>query len=297
MAALKRSKAPHSPWITAIKIISVPIVSAVLLLVALLATAFVIAKGPASSESKRLCATFAEKRSSIAGLFFTAEQLEESLFYMPPKPVEYPIEMDEGAFVSGGSISYAEGKESSFIIVTDIAPSRLSLIKDNTGLSQNSVSVGLSGDVDAIIFGDYLKYRGEDEAIYCMVAMDGDGVLTVGAMNAYEAANSGYVWGIAADRVLVSGGTPAVSLGGGYASRAAIGQRADGSLILVYADADAFYPNGATHDELAALMYSLGAVNAASLKVDGTVRVADVHVCGERRVAPYSFVVMGGATQ
>lgn len=297
MAAVKRSKAPHSPWITAIKIISVPVVSALLLLIALLATAFVIAKGPATSQSKRLCATFAEKRSGIAGLFFTAEELGESLFYMPPAPQAYPIEMDESAFVGGGSISYADGEESKYIIVTGIAPSRLSLIKDNTGLSQNSVSVGLSGDVDAVIFGDYLKYRGEDDAIYCMAAVDGEGVLTVGAMNAYEAANSGYVWGIAADRVLVSGGVPLTSLGGGYASRAAIGQRADGSLILVYAEADAIYPNGATHDELAALMYSLGAVNAASLKVDGTVRVADEHVFGDRRVAPYSLVVMGGATQ
>lgn len=297
MAPNKRSKSPHSPWIIIIKIAVVPLITAALLLVALLGAAFVIAKGPASSESKRLCATLAEKRSPIAGLFFTGEELAESIFYMPIEPVCYDIEHNTDAYVSGGNISYAEGAESRYIIVTDIAPGRMTLVKDNQGLSSNSVSVGLSGDVDAIIFDGYLKYRGEDDEIYCMAAMNEDGVLTVGAMNEYEAANSGYIWGISAQRVLVSGGVPCTALGGGYASRAAIGQRADGSLILVYAEADVFYPNGATHDELAALMYSLGAVNAASLKVDGEVRIADSHAAGLRGVAPYSLVVMGGGNQ
>ena len=46
------------------------LLTAVILLGALAGAAFVIAKGPAKSESARLCATFAESKFQLSGIFF-----------------------------------------------------------------------------------------------------------------------------------------------------------------------------------------------------------------------------------
>ena len=114
-------------------------------------------------------------------------------------------------------------------------------------------------------------------------------------MMAYDAANSGYVWGISAERVLLRGGSPSDDLGGGYGSRVAIGQAADGSLILIFANDRGFYPSGITYSELASLMYEYGAVNAAALRAEGGFYADGVGQLGEKGSSSFSFTVKGGA--
>ena len=67
----------------------------------------------------------------------------------------------------------------------------------------------------------------------------------------------------------MSGGVPFRDLGGGYATRAAIGQKKDGSIIIVLMKGHGIYPCGATYDELAAVMYEHGAVTAAAVSPVG----------------------------
>ena len=270
------------------------VLTAVILLGALAGAAFVIAKGPAKSESARLCATFAEKRFPLAGMFFSADELERSTFYMPPAVSDSEIE-PSGNYNS--AVYYVDDISNAWdaVVITGISPVSLSLSETDSTYAGGKYSFGLGGDLDAFLIGDYLTYRGADGEIYCFCAMGADGVLDIGAMTAYEAANSGYVWGLEADRVLVSNSAPASDLGGGYASRIAIGQAADGSIILIFANDRGFYPSGITYSELASLMYEYGAVNAAALKAEGGFYADGEGQLGQKCASTFSLTVKGGA--
>ena len=102
------------------------VLTAVILLGALACAAFVIAKGPAKSESARLCATFAEKRFPLAGVFFSADELERSTFYMPPAVSDSEIE-PSGNYNS--AVYYVDDVSNAWdaVVITGISPSTLSL--------------------------------------------------------------------------------------------------------------------------------------------------------------------------
>lgn len=270
------------------------LLTAVILLGALAGAAFVVAKGPAKSESERLCATFAEKRFPLAGLFFTADELEGSLFYMPPAQKDGEISISKNYQTK---LHYINDASSAWdaVVITGISPDDVALGKKNDGVADAKYAFGLTDDVDAFIIGDYISYRGDDGEIYCFCAMGDDGILDIGAKTLYEAANSGYLWGISVDRVLIAGGSPADSLGGGYSSRAAIGQAADGSLILIFANDRGFYPAGITYSELASLMYEYGAVSAAAIRAEGAFYADGIGQLGSKSEQGFSLIVKGGA--
>ncbi len=272
----------------------VMLLTAVIFLGALAGAAFVIAKGPAKSDSERLCATFAEKRFPLAGLFYSAEELERALFYMPPEIKAAEIS-HTGRYKA--SVNYINDASSAWdaVVITGIDPALLALSEGNGAIADSKYALGLAGGVEAFIVGDYLTYRGEEGELYCFCAMGEDGILDVGAMTSYEAANSGYLWGIAADRVLISDGTPATDLGGGYSSRAAIGQAADGSIILIFANDRGIYPAGITYSELASLMYEYGALSAAAFKAEGGFYADGVGQLGSKSESSFSLIVKGGA--
>lgn len=270
------------------------LLTAVILLGALAGAAFVVAKGPAKSESERLCATFAEKRFPLAGLFFTADELEGSLFYMPPAQKDGEISISKNYQTN---LHYINDASSAWdaVVITGISPDDVALGKKTDGVAEAKYAFGLTDDVDAFIIGDYISYRGDDGEIYCFCAMGDDGILDIGAKTLYEAANSGYLWGISVDRVLIAGGSPADSLGGGYSSRAAIGQAADGSLILIFANDRGFYPAGITYSELASLMYEYGAVSAAAIRAEGAFYADGIGQLGSKSEQGFSLIVKGGA--
>ncbi|MGM9642311.1 MAG: phosphodiester glycosidase family protein [Eubacteriales bacterium] len=272
------------------------VLTAVILLCALVGAAFVIAKGPAKSESDRLCATFAEKRFPLSGLFFSAEELEKSLFYMPPKPTQSNIS-PTGDYKT--ALYYIDGASSAWdaVVITGIDPASLALAKGDDVPPSAKYSLGLAGGTDAFIIGDYLTYKGEDGELYCFCAMGEYGVIRIGAMTAYEAANSGFIWGMAADRVLISDSVPATDLGGGYSSRVGIGQAADGSVILIFANDRGIYPSGITYSELASLMYEYGAVNAAALTAEGGFYADGVGQLGSKGESAFSLIVKGGGAR
>ncbi len=275
---------------------SVILLTAVIFLGALAGAAFVIAKGPAESESARLCATFAEKKFPLAGLFYSSEELEDALFYMPPEQSDAEIDIEEGKKYTT-SLYYIDDVSPAWdaVVITGIDPSSLALNERNGGVSGSKYAFGLSSDADAFIIGEYLSYRGEDGELYCFCGVGEDLILDIGAKTAYEAANSGYLWGITADRVLISNSSPNKDLGGGYASRVGIGQAADGSIILIFANDRGFYPSGITYSELASLMYEYGAVNAAAIRAEGAFFADGVGQLGSKNENGFSLTVKGGA--
>lgn len=269
------------------------LLSAVILLGALAGAAFVIAKGPARTESARLCATFAENRFPFAGIFYSADELERSTFYMPPELTESDISVG-GDYTRAihyvGDASYAWEA----VVITGVAPGELFLAETNSAYADGKYAFGLGGGADVFIIGDFLTYRGDEGELYCFCGMGNDGILDVGAMTAYEAANSGYVWGFEADRVLVRDSAPESDLGGGYASRVALGQAADGSLIIAFVNDRGFYPAGITYSELASLMYEYGAVNAAAFRAEGGFYADGKGQLGGKGASSFSLIVKGG---
>jgi hypothetical protein len=274
----------------------VSLTTTVILLSAVIGAAFVIAMGPSRSVSERLCATFAEKNYPMAGLFFSEHELRDAVFYMPPEVVQSDLEQKNTkkykiALHYIDDASYAWDA----VVMTGIDPASLSLERGSRSALDSDYAFGLCGDPDAYIVGDYLSYRGNEDEIYCFCAMNADGILEVGARTAYEAANSGYVWGISVDRVLMQNSMPASDLGGGYASRVAIGQAADGSIILVFANDRGIYPAGITYDELVAIMFEYGAVNAAAIRAEGAFYSDGVGQLGSKSENGFTLSVEGGA--
>lgn len=275
-------------------ILALLMLTAVILLGTLVSAVFVIAKGPARSESQRLCATFAEQKFPLAGLFYSAEELRDAEFYLPPAQINSEISHRESystALYYIDSVSRAWDA----VVITGIDPDSLSLSDEDGAVTASGYTFGLSGNVDAYLIGDYLTYRGDEGEIYPFCAMDGDGILNIGAKTAYEAANSGYIWGICADRVLLQNSSPCRELGGGYASRIAIGQAADGSIILVFANDKGIYPSGITYSELASVMLEYGAVNAAAISAEGAFYANGEGQLGDKSEHGISLTVKGGA--
>jgi hypothetical protein len=181
------------------------------------------------------------------------------------------------------------------VVITGISPDDIALGKKSDGVATAKFAFGLTDDVEAFIIGDYISYRGDDGEIYCFCAMGDDGILDIGAKTLYEAANSGYTWGISVDRVLIADSIPNADLGGGYSSRVAIGQAADGSLILIFANDRGFYPAGITYSELASLMYEYGAVSAAAIRAEGAFYADGIGQLGSQSEQGFSLIVKGGA--
>lgn len=260
---------------------------------AVLCAFFVIARGPSGQASERLCATMLESGSPMAGIFFDREEQREAAYYFPPAEKGAEMVDADPAVLSTKEIKTypVKGDNWSGYAVTGIDPSKVKLTSKNGGVTAAAAAVGLEGEIDAVLYEGVLTYAGEGgDELYGVCAMDPEGVLHIGGKTTYEIANSGYEWAISASRVLVSGGVPHTDLRGGYGARAAIGQTADGEIILIYAKNSGFYPCGITYDELASLMYEFGAVNAAALTAEGGMRVNGSLVAGSRKTPGYSII-------
>ena len=86
------------------------------------------------------------------------------------------------------------------------------------------------------------------------VGFTADHVLVVGKMTDKEALDRGIVEGLCWQPLLIVDGVKRTGIGGGYNPRAAIGQCADGTVILVLIEGRMISSLGATYDDLADFM-------------------------------------------
>ncbi len=250
-----------------LKTIAVLIITALILCSAALTALFVIARGPSGTASGRLAATLAESGSLLGPLFYTKGELDAALNYSAPDISCAKTNMAE--ITSAPSFTQVSGDEWKGYIIKGISPANLKLTA-NSGVATNAAfSLGIDPMIDAFYTDGVLNYVGTTESVFCFCALNSDGVLFAGGSDIYTAVNSDFLWAIEAKRVLLSNGAPMTGLGGGYGCRAAIGQAADGSIIIIFAEGDGIYPSGITYDELAALMYEAGAITAAAIDTDG----------------------------
>lgn len=263
-------------WMTLLKIGIFLLVTAFLLTLAAGAALFITARGPSADASQRLAATLAGSGSPLAHVFFSEAELENSLIYAAPHDADGGVKFsydDDGnqVYDDKPTLTRIKGSSWSGVILENIDVKTLEVhsasSKEESKKENASGVLGLVSP-DVSLVGDIFSYDGDGSG-YNVVGLDANGILHAGRYSAAEVFNSGWRFAVSAERVLVSGGVPFRDLGGGYATRAAIGQKKDGSIIIVLMKGHGIYPCGATYDELAAVMYEHGAVTAAAVSPVG----------------------------
>lgn len=141
----------------------------------------------------------------------------------------------------------------------------------NAGGFEDDGGNGTGAVPDGIVIRDGEIIWGSASTKYkCVIGFDANHVLHVGNMTGKQALDEGIVDGLnfSLGPVLVVNGVPQNSkrsLGGGLNPRTAIGQRADGAVLMLVINGRQADSLGATYDDLVSIMLGYGAVNAANL--------------------------------
>lgn len=222
------------------------------------------------------------------------ETVNTSLIHIAPAQTETETESDDGVKLISITHGTAKGK---LLIVRD--PSRIILgvssaefdakipgmqltalvekyggvagtnaggFNDENGRGNGGVPQGL------VISGGALLHTGKDNETYNVVGFDADHILHVGTMTAEEALAQGITDAVSfrthdglASSLIINGEVQSKNLGGGVNPRTAVGQCADGSVLLLVLDGRSINTLGATMQDVADIMLEYGAVNAGNL--------------------------------
>lgn len=176
----------------------------------------------------------------------------------------------------------------------------------NAGGFEDDGGKGTGAVPDGIVIRDGKIIWGSTDTKYkCVMGFDKNHVLHVGNMTGQQAIDEGIVDGLnfSLGPVLVINGVPQNSkrsLGGGLNPRTAIGQRADGAVLMLAINGRQADSLGATYDDLVSIMLGYGAVNAANLDggsstlmvYNGETMNQSAYFFGERKL-PNVFLVEG----
>ena len=127
---------------------------------------------------------------------------------------------------------------------------------------------GNGGTPDGIVItnGDLVwGTRGTESNV---IGIDSDGILHVGWMSAGDALDQKIQWACSFGPALIVNGeaqTGSAITSSGVNPRTAIGQRADGAMLLLVVDGRQITSLGATYEDLISIFLEHGAVNAANL--------------------------------
>lgn len=138
----------------------------------------------------------------------------------------------------------------------------------NAGGFYDPNGYGTGGIPTGIVIRDGEIVWGSAGASYSIVGLDDNGILHVGSMSGQHAIDVGVKNAVSFGPALIINGEPCNSsyaLSGGINPRTAIGQRADGAILMLVINGRSFSSLGATLDDLVEVMLSFGAINASNL--------------------------------
>ena len=190
--------------------------------------------------------------------------------------------------------------------MTEMVESYGALAGINAGGFIDDNGLGNGRDPQGLVVYEGEIVHGSGLSKYSVIGLDENGVLIVGTMTGDEALQAGVYWGVSfvthdgiASSLIINGEVQTRNLGYGVNPRTAIGQRADGALLLLVLDGRGVRTLGATLENVCDIMQQYGAVNAANL--DGgssSVMVYEgeiVNVCASvtgPRSVPTAFIVL-----
>ena len=164
----------------------------------------------------------------------------------------------------------------------------------NAGGFDDPNGQGTGGIPDGIIIYEGELLWGKMDESYSLAGLDANGILHVGVMTGAHALDIGIQYAASYGPALVVNGAPSGAyIGGGLNPRTAIGQRADGAILLLVINGRSVDSLGATLDDLASIMIEHGAVNASNLDggsssimiMEGEYLTSSAYIFGERVVA------------
>lgn len=166
----------------------------------------------------------------------------------------------------------------------------------NAGGFHDPNGQGTGGIPDGIVIYEGELLWGDLDSSYNLAGLDKNGILHVGSMTAQKALDLEIQYAASYGPALVINGKSAggkYGLGGGLNPRTAIGQRADGAILLLVVNGRSVESLGATLDDLASIMLAHGAINATNLDggssslmiMDGEYLTTSAYLLGERVVA------------
>lgn len=165
--------------------------------------------------------------------------------------------------VSGQYGAEYEGKR-----VLEMAADYGAIAALNAGGFEDLNGVGNGGTPLGIVISQGQLRWGTMNTTYELIGFDSNNVLHVGNMTGQEAVDLGIRDAVQFGPMLIVNGKPVNEmepLGGGFNPRSAIGQTADGTVLLLCIDGRQPGSLGATYDDLISIMLQHGAVNAANL--------------------------------
>ena len=172
--------------------------------------------------------------------------------------------IDDPARVSVEVIGVFDANRSGMLL-SDVANSEGVVAAWNGGGFLDVNGAGGGGMPEGVVIKDGKLLSDYSYNYPTVIGFDKDHKLIVGNMNGTQALNAGIVEAVSFGPVLVKNGVIAPSSAGGLNPRTAIGQREDGAIIVVAIDGRQPHSLGATYSDVAEIMYSYGAVNAANL--------------------------------
>lgn len=302
-AAAPAEKKGHKAKTVLVRTGVVLLTTLVLLVVAVYGAGFILVKGPSEQMSNLFVMTMRETSAMkwVANLYLSAEEIEametagddEAIAEMDATLVQIGEGADSYGLVDedGDGIIVETVKGSGYVgymmIVLD--PSRMMMgtpkhfgyagltvdkmvetydcvagingggFEDPNGAGKGGIPKGmivLDGEPDYCVEGKTYEFVGFDDQY----------VLHTGKMTPEDAREKNIQFGCSFGPVLlVNGEEVAISTFSGVNPRTAIGQRADGAVLLLVVDGRQAYSLGATYEDLAQIMLDYGAVNACNL--------------------------------
>jgi len=137
----------------------------------------------------------------------------------------------------------------------------------NAGGFEDEKGFGNGGTPIGYVIHNGTLMFGSNGSTGSIVGFDANGKLIVGRMSAGTALAKGVTEAVTFGPALVINGEPApvAGTGGGLNPRTAIGQRADGTVLLLVIDGRQSHSLGASYKDCRDVMVQYGAVNAANL--------------------------------
>ena len=240
----------------------------VLLLIGLLGVVRIMEFGP-SKTARNLFVNSAMESSAggiLVTLFFSDEEIAR---IRAINSIQKTDEVTDSSLISDTTILTQE--EKSMIEVIDIEKDtyrgKMMIVRDPSRVMGLLQSVGTGGEPDGLVISEGRLKWGSLGTTYGIIGIDNNNVLVVGDMTAQAALDRGVRDAVSFGPVLVVNGE-AVEVNGsgsGLNPRTAIGQREDGSILLVVIDGRQVNSLGASYSDVIELMLEYGAVNAANL--------------------------------
>lgn len=170
----------------------------------------------------------------------------------------------------------------------------------NGGRYYDGNGFGKGGQPEGVVFSEGELVYGSLDETYNLYGFDKDNIFVCGRMTGRQAVERGIRDAVTFGPALVVNGeaVPSTGTGGGLNPRTAIGQRADGSVLLLVIEGRQTSSLGASYLDLIEIMLEYGAVNAAnldggmssSMAYDGEEIVNNCSIKGARDM-PTAFVV------